>query len=72
MLSLFEKLTLTAGALDHVVVRDDVAGLVDHEAGAERCAAPRPMRGKSCRTDRLGCDDGVVARDLDDARRAAR
>ncbi len=29
------------GALDHVVVRDDVAGLVDHEAGAERL----PRRG---------------------------
>ena len=32
--SWFEKLIV--GALDHVVVRDDVAGLVDHEAGAER------------------------------------
>ena len=35
--SLFEKLTRIDRALgDDVVVRDDVAGLVDHEARAER------------------------------------
>ena len=31
-------------ALDHVVVRDDVAGLVDHEARAERLRRRRVGR----------------------------
>ena len=36
MLVLFENVTWIDCSLDHVVVRDDVAGLVDHEARAER------------------------------------
>ena len=40
------------GALDHVVVRDDVAGLVDHEARAERLlrrrVGRRTERGSEC------------------------
>ena len=41
--SWFEKLTsICGGALDDVVVRDDVALLVDHEARAERAAATAP------------------------------
>ena len=44
------------GALDHVVVRDDVAGLVDHEARAERLlwltAASRSEGCSGCRRPR--------------------
>jgi hypothetical protein len=43
LLSLFEKLDVDRlRALDDVVVRDDVAGLVDHEARPE---APRTAAG---------------------------
>ena len=57
------------GPLDHVVVRDDVAGLVDHEARAERllrgCLLLEGKRGGI--VGRRGC-----RRDLDDSGRGAR
>ena len=57
------------GPFDHVVVRDDVAGLVDDEAGAERL-----LHGRWILRRREGA--GVVrlggrGRDLDDAGRGA-
>ena len=57
------------GAFDDVIVGDDVAGLVDHEARAERLLARR-LEGRS--GGGIGLDGGLAAgRDLDDARRAA-
>ena len=57
-----------ARALDHVVVRDDVAGLVDHEAGAERLLLPAlRKRQAEERVDRRRVDD-LRGSDLDDAR----
>ena len=48
MLLLFENVTLIdSGALDHVVVRDDVAGLVEDEARAERALRLRASEGST-------------------------
>ena len=57
------------GALDHVVVRDDVAGLVDHEAGAERLPRNGLLVG---RRERRVVGRRRRRRDLDDAGRRAR
>ena len=60
-----------ARALDDVVVRDDVAGLVDHEARAERLLALALRDGKAEEgVDRLPADD-LRRRHLDDARGGA-
>ena len=56
------------GALDHVVVRDDVAGLVDDEAGAERLLR---ARGRERGAGRFGVAARGRRGDLDDARRGA-
>ena len=60
-----------ARAGDHVVVGDDVAGLVDHEAGAE-CLLALALRDREAeeRVDRRRLDD-LGGRDLDDSRRRA-
>ena len=59
------------GALDDVVVRDDVAGLVDDEAGAERLLLL--LLGEELAAEERVGRDGDDARrgDLDDARRGA-
>ena len=58
-----------AGAFDHVVVRDDVAGLVDHEAGAEGLLAlALGDREAEERIGRRRLDD-LGGRHLDDSRR---
>jgi hypothetical protein len=53
-----------------VVVRDDVAGLVDHEAGAERLLRRDPGQVERCQARRV-LDGGVRRGDLDDAGRSA-
>ena len=57
------------GPLDHVVVRDDVAGLVDHEAGAERLPRHGLLVG---RRERRVVRRRRRRRDLHDAGRGAR
>ena len=71
MLAPFEKLTLIfLRALDDVVVRDDVARLVDHEAGAERLLLL--LAREEVAEERVGRDgDDRGRRHLDDAARGA-